>query len=225
MMLADSSPAYKHDLDLLDLNDRLTCNDTKPSSSLPSVLCLSPPQTPPSREERYESYARLNHDLGPAFGIQQLVGSYQMYMKEQTRLYYERLFSEFGPHHVGIGKRPPAAGHRGPPSRHPSTIGDCSTNRNRGTGLANRTSRGRSGPPTKNNLDATSPAAVFSDANQQGTVAATKLGSNASGSTTAAARVASSSSTGRFSPYRDKRALSRLERASAKRPGRLVNFA
>jgi hypothetical protein len=61
-----------------------------------SVIWLSPDQRPPSKEERKACYSRLDDDLGPPRGIQQLVGSYQAYMKEQSRLYYERLFLESG---------------------------------------------------------------------------------------------------------------------------------
>jgi hypothetical protein len=209
-MMPAGSLAYKHELDLLDLNDRLTCNDKSPSA-LSSVLCLSPHQTPPSREERYECYARLNHDLGPPCGIQQLVGSYQMYMKEQTQLYYERLFSDFGSQQAGMGKRHPVACHGSSSSQHSSTPGGCFTYQHIGTGLTNRTSCGRPGLPTKNDP-----------------VPATQLNSKASDSTpavTATPRVVSSTFASRSPSYPDKHALNRLERTPVERSGYLMNFA
>jgi hypothetical protein len=73
----------------LDL--QLTPPASPSDRTLTAALYLSPSQKPPTKLEREACYARLDRDLGPPRGIQQLVGSYKFYTAERTRLYYERI--------------------------------------------------------------------------------------------------------------------------------------
>src|ERR1700722_12164286 len=78
------------------LGSDLSPSQISRSSSPSSTLWLSPHQRPPSKEERNACYARLNSDLGPPRGIQQQVRSYQTFMMEQSRVYYERILPDAG---------------------------------------------------------------------------------------------------------------------------------
>jgi hypothetical protein len=61
-------------------------------------VILNPGQSlllkPPSQEERMTMYKFLDDNIGPACGVEESVGTYRMYMKEQSRLYFAHLFPD-----------------------------------------------------------------------------------------------------------------------------------
>jgi len=99
---------------LLDPSSSVSASTISASSSMPSTLSSASEITDPrpkilplSSQERKAHYEWLDAIIGPAFGIQESVGTYKAFMEHQREVFYNRLLMAEQPTKASVPRRAP----------------------------------------------------------------------------------------------------------------------